>query len=358
MQLCTAATPPYDEIVTLACRAPSVHNSQPWLWRVTDTGLDLVADWSRHLAHTDPDGRDLVLSCGAVLHHLRVASRALGWRADVVYEPSSTARHAVLASVSFARAPVPAEAVRQLRALTERQTDRRAFATWPVPAGRVDELTRRVRSWQVDVTVVSDPHACSRLLDVTRRADEQQRRDPGYLDELTTWTRESEHEGVPAANSPVAGDPAVAAVPRRFPPGTLVDPRSVHPPGELLVLSTDDDDATAWLRSGEALSDLWLASSSAGLALVPLSQAVEVRQARRDVRTLLGKDAGHPQVVVRLGWPGPAHQSSLPRTPRGSAADVLVRRASSAEPGRSALVPAVGTRKRQQSEMTTTGGTP
>jgi hypothetical protein len=341
MQLCTASTAPYDEIVTLACRAPSVHNSQPWLWRVTDDGLDLVADWSRHLTHTDPDGRDLVVSCGAVLHHLRVASRALGWRADVTYEPMSTTRHAVLASVSFVRAPVPAEAVRQLRALTERQTDRRAFATWPVPVRRLGELAQRVRSWDVEVAVVSDPRAVSKLLDVARCADEQQRGDAGYLDELATWTRESEHEGVPAANSPVAAGAAVAVVPRRFPPGTLVDPRSVHPPGELLVLATREDHVPAWLRAGEALSDLWLTSSSAGLALVPLSQVVEVPGARRDVRRLLGKGAGHPQVVVRLGWPGPSHQSTLPRTPRRSTTDVLVRGAP-ADLGRSALLRASG----------------
>ena len=56
-----------------AVRAPSVHNTQPWRWRIRDDSVELYADWTRHLPWTDPDRRDLLISCGAALHHLRVA---------------------------------------------------------------------------------------------------------------------------------------------------------------------------------------------------------------------------------------------------------------------------------------------
>jgi len=49
-------------VLTLACRAPSVHNTQPWRWRVDAASLHLYADPSRQLPNTDPDGRDLILS--------------------------------------------------------------------------------------------------------------------------------------------------------------------------------------------------------------------------------------------------------------------------------------------------------
>jgi hypothetical protein len=63
--------------VEQALRAPSVHNTQPRRWRITPSGIELHADGDRHLAATDPDRRDLVLSCGAALHHLQVALAAL-----------------------------------------------------------------------------------------------------------------------------------------------------------------------------------------------------------------------------------------------------------------------------------------
>jgi hypothetical protein len=69
--------------VEQATRAPSVHNTQPWRWRIGPHSVDLHADWDRHLPATDPDRRDLVLSCGVALHHLRVALAATGLHTEI-----------------------------------------------------------------------------------------------------------------------------------------------------------------------------------------------------------------------------------------------------------------------------------
>ena len=67
--------PLVHELIRAACSAPSVHNTQPWAWRVLDsTTIELYADRTRQLPATDPLGRDLAISCGAALHHLVVAA--------------------------------------------------------------------------------------------------------------------------------------------------------------------------------------------------------------------------------------------------------------------------------------------
>ncbi|GAB3091131.1 hypothetical protein [Micromonospora schwarzwaldensis] len=58
-------------------------NTRPWHWRVTAEALELRTDPDRQLAHTDPDGRLLILSCGAALHHARVSLAAAGWGVGV-----------------------------------------------------------------------------------------------------------------------------------------------------------------------------------------------------------------------------------------------------------------------------------
>ena len=92
-RICTVTTSatsvPVRELVELATRAPSVHNTQPWYWYLDDDDrLTLFADFSRQLWYADPDGRDLLISCGAALHHLRVAAAASGWKAHVRRTPS------------------------------------------------------------------------------------------------------------------------------------------------------------------------------------------------------------------------------------------------------------------------------
>ncbi|MCO7193338.1 hypothetical protein NH602_09940, partial [Pseudonocardia sp. McavD-2-B] len=67
----------------LARLAPSLHNSQPWWWHLGDGVVHLHADLDRWLPATDPDGLGLIVSCGAALHHLRVALAAAGVGASV-----------------------------------------------------------------------------------------------------------------------------------------------------------------------------------------------------------------------------------------------------------------------------------
>jgi hypothetical protein len=54
-------------IVELACRAPSLHNSQPWRWVLDDSALHLFADHTRIGHRTDSAGREVILSCGVAL---------------------------------------------------------------------------------------------------------------------------------------------------------------------------------------------------------------------------------------------------------------------------------------------------
>ena len=65
--------------VQLACRAPSLHNSQPWQWVAEGSRLHPYVDHGRILYSTDKSGREALISCGAVVDHLRAAMAAAGW---------------------------------------------------------------------------------------------------------------------------------------------------------------------------------------------------------------------------------------------------------------------------------------
>jgi hypothetical protein len=64
--------------IALASRAPSTHNTQPWICRLGVASVQLYADPTRWLPATDRDRRDLIVSCGAMLHHLQVALGSFG----------------------------------------------------------------------------------------------------------------------------------------------------------------------------------------------------------------------------------------------------------------------------------------
>ena len=76
----------------LAGRAPSLHNSQPWRWRLDGSIVHLYLDAARQLRATDPDARELVISCGAALHHLQVALAGQGRQVRVRRLPDPPSR--------------------------------------------------------------------------------------------------------------------------------------------------------------------------------------------------------------------------------------------------------------------------
>ena len=88
-----------EDAVHLACRAPSYHNTQPWRWVVEGGELHLFVDADRVVA-TDHGGRQALISCGAVLDHLRVAMAAAGHQAHVDYYPNPN-DHKHVASIGF-----------------------------------------------------------------------------------------------------------------------------------------------------------------------------------------------------------------------------------------------------------------
>lgn len=71
------------DAVELACRAPSLYNSQPWRWVVEGAEVKLFAEPDRAPTRTDTTGREAVISCGAVLDHFRVAMAVAGWMSNV-----------------------------------------------------------------------------------------------------------------------------------------------------------------------------------------------------------------------------------------------------------------------------------
>ena len=129
-------------LVELSCLAPSVHNTQPWLWKVADHDtIELRADRTRQLQVTDPRGRNLTISCGAALHHSIVVARALSLSPDVVLLPDS-ADPDLLARIRLSPGRPPADAVESLDLIGQRHTDRRRFTSWPIPDERLALLAQ------------------------------------------------------------------------------------------------------------------------------------------------------------------------------------------------------------------------
>jgi hypothetical protein len=311
-------------VVELACRAPSVHNTQPWRWRIVgDTGLALYADRDRQLPVADPDGRDLALSCGAALHHAIVSAGAMGMTptVDLLPDPVDTDLLARL-HLSPGR-PLP-DAQPTLQAVERRCTDRRRFTSWPVPDSRLTHLAEAGSGWGAHAIPITDVTARFRTELLVHRAMTSQESDLRFAEEQAEWTDHSTADGIPVATATPPPGARPAQRPNRFAGRPDIDEgqRLVESSDGLIAICTAHDDQHSWLQAGQALSALWLRATTDGLSIVPLSQLIEVRETRDALHNDVFAGMARPQLLVRVGWQEIA-RSSLPRTPRRALDDVL-----------------------------------
>ncbi|AGZ42709.1 Acg family FMN-binding oxidoreductase [Actinoplanes friuliensis] len=302
-----------------ALHAPSVYNTQPWRWRISGDTMTLHADHRRELAVADPDGRLLLLSCGAALQHARTALAAAGWQAAVERMPEP----GVLARLTFTgEKPADPRAQRLAAAIVVRHTDRRAYAARPVPEPLLDGLRRIVEAEGAYLHVVRRDQV-PLLAVAAEAAGNTELADPAYREELRQWTSR------PAA----AGDgvPATTAVRQEL---RRVPVRDFAPDGDAGLSAGDGHDTGSayvvvfgsgdrplnLLCGGEAMSALLLAATADGLATAPLSDTIEVAWSRQLMRDLLS-GVGEPYLAVRLGYP--ADDAEPGTAPRRAPADVI-----------------------------------
>jgi len=312
-----------EQAALASLHAPSVFNTQPWTWRGAGDTLELYADPTRKLDSTDPEGRLLILSCGAALHHARTALAAAGWSATVERYPDSD-RPELLARIRLGdEVPPDPEAQLMAAAIPRRRTDRRAFGEREVTGFELTKLRRFVESEGAYLHVVR-PDQVVMLAISSELAGGAELNAPAYRAELHKWTSRPGFtgDGVPPAT---AVQPELRRVPTRdFTPDATAGLTAgvAHDQGAAFVIVFGDDDQPAnLLRGGEALSALLLLATADGLATAPISDAIEVEWPRHLLRGLLA-DIGEPYLVVRLGYV--TSSEVLPSSPRRAAADAIV----------------------------------
>jgi hypothetical protein len=311
-------------VLAAAGRAPSLHNTQPWRFRVGPRTIALLADRERRLPEIDPDDRELRLACGAALYTLRLALHGHGIRPLVTLFPDRSRPDLVAVVRHGGHRPTTPEQRRLLAAVPRRRTNRHPFTDAPVSVPEQYALRRAAQDEGAWLHVVGDPVERIKLRELAAGAHRVQVADPAFRAELARWTAVApdRREGVPAA----AGGPLPSGdgwVHRDFTGGTGAAAGFESEP-LIAVLTAHLTGPAGDVQAGQALQKVLLTAAAEGLDSSFLSQVVEVAPAREQLRRLVGA-LRPPQAVLRIGrgWPVPA-------TPRRPVAEMLAPEAAGA----------------------------
>ena len=126
------------DLVRAAILAANPHDSQPWLFHVTETQIDLFADRKRNLGHIDPLLREMHIGLGCALENLLLAAAANGYATQVTLLPDP-ANETAVARIELA--PGTANVTDLYQAIPHRHTNRYPYDTArPLASTTLDSL--------------------------------------------------------------------------------------------------------------------------------------------------------------------------------------------------------------------------
>lgn len=301
-------------------RAPSLHNSQPWRFRLHDGAIEVLADPRDHLAQADRIGWAVRIACGAAVFNARLALLAHGSPAEVRLRPDP-ADPTVMAGLRPGP-PRPATYPESdlFAAIGRRHSSRDPFWSDPVPADVRVRLVDAARAEGAWLELLIGMTALTGFAEIARSADRVLRRDPAYQERLSEWIRtETSGDGVPVAAAARVGEPQDLLPQRAYGDRPRAPGRDFEPEPLIAILGSTGDTAADQINAGQALQRVLLTVTDAGLAASMISQPIEVTGAREQLSRSLGSRFGTPQMALRIGYGQPGRP-----TPRRDLAQTII----------------------------------
>ncbi len=296
-------------LVNYAVLAPSVHNTQPWLFRVLDHTIEIYANRSRALAVVDPDDRSLIISCGSCVHLFTRVLNAFRMEHKCSVFPDM-ADPDLMARITVTSSPKgdPDEAL--VQAIVRRSTIRRGFQSLPLPEAFIDWFTKGNDERPDFIRTVMEKESEFLILRQLQETERNYQSDKRYRRETESWThplRERSQDGIPMNPDE---------------PTTMVSCWSVDNAPDhatmLAVLTEPADTPRAWLETGEHLIQVLLEASRMGLNAAIMNLPSTSTDIRSMIKPLIGF-SGDPILLLRFGRP---RRKLI--TPRRSTVDVML----------------------------------
>lgn len=324
--------------VNYAVLAPSVLNAQPWRFRVRRDVLELHRRMTLRFPISDPNGREITISCGAALLNACVALRALGSAVRLKLLPAPR-RPDCLAELRLGEdaRPSPGDQ-RLLGAIVARRTHRGPFEERPLSPSLVEQMVAAAAEEGAALAVACDGSARTEVAGLAQEAERRHLADPAFRAEIARWLEERRSEGRRANREALwrlgasghTPEPVrettlhtseAAGLSRRFADGERAAASQfavVERSPALALIHTAADGAKDWLLAGMAMQRVLLTATAEGAAASFLNPPIEIAALRPRLAAAFGI-AGQPQTLLRLGYAA----RRVPPTPRRPVCEVV-----------------------------------
>ena len=309
-------------LVHYATLAANGHNTQPWKFSIKENAIEIHPDYSRQLTVVDPNHRELWISLGCALENLVIAARTEGFTTEVTYPDAADIINVRLTPDTRQSSPL-------FDAISLRQNTRSEYDGQMVKSTDFDQLQALPLEPGVALRFVTTPADMETVLEYVNQGNLSQYGNQAFLDELIYWLRFNKKEALASLDglySRCSGNPEVPRwLGKMFVAGTKpqqqadLDAKKLRSSPGAVVIASESDDKTAWVRTGQVYERLALKMTSLDIKSAFLNQPIEVAELRSQFQNAIGLDASLPQLLLRFGY-----AEAMPRSLRRPVEQVII----------------------------------
>lgn len=302
-----AQNPDFLFMVEYAIKAPSGHNTQPWLFRINENSIEIHPNFDRALPVVDFDNRELFISLGCALENLCITALEKGYDYDV--ELTKTGIITVYLS-----SPDTSGYNSLFQQIPLRQTNRSIYNGKQIPEENIAELREVINDENINIRFYK--HGTPEF-DAIRNYIEQgnriQMQDKAFKKELKEWMRfnrkhsEKTNDGLSYL---VFGAPNLPRFISKSIIGQAVnewlqvkeDNKKIASASHLVLFTTQNDNIPEWIDLGRNLQRFLLKSTELNIIHSYFNQPNEVRELSVKMAESLGLAGEYPTILLRMGY--------------------------------------------------------
>ncbi len=298
------------EILTLATRAPSTHNSQPWLFKITDNVIEVYYNPDLFLPQADSEGRDLFISMGCMLENLSLAASNLGFKAEIVISIDDSLHKVAVIALNNISVPISLKDKLLFDTILTRVNARGIFESNLVSNDIQTALLGEVvnfKQFSIDLTLVEDKEKIKNVALLTQRAMLLAYKSIAFRKEMYHWMNSnlsSKKQGLPgySLKMPLVVSLIIPILIRFFNVGRILGKKNLESLSSAPLISVISGPNTkeTWINVGRLAERLMLRAQSQGLQTSIYVGSIEMGDLYREVQQVVNtKD--RPQFMFAIG---------------------------------------------------------
>lgn len=313
-------------MIAYAIKAPSGHNTQPWWFETTGNQIIIYPNYEKHLAVVDGNNRELFISLGCATENLCLAAYMLGYKPDV-----SISSKGIIVIHLEKSGLVERDSL--FYQIDKRQTNRSVYNRKEIPEVDLENILQHFQDEENGAFYVwkngtSEFELLSRFV---MEGNEIQMNDEAFKRELLSWIRfnkrhsEKTNDGISyatlgAPNLPIFITKPIVKASLSSKKQNKTDMKKIASSSHLVLLTSTEDTAISWVKTGRILQRFLLLLTQKGIAHAYLNQPCEVPELRQKMQNQFPIKDEIPQILLRIGY-----AKTLPYSKRKPIEEVMKR---------------------------------